>query len=149
MTFDGRAATSLVMLAVFAAMSAIAMDYPEKARMMPLLVGIPGTLLSLAQLLHDLRQAGAPPADAESILERRRETGMFLWLGLFFAAVIGFGFLYGAPAAVFAFMRFGRGESWATSLAGGVAAWAVLYGVFTRLLELFLFEGLLLPLLTG
>jgi hypothetical protein len=74
---------------------------------------------------------------------------MLLWLALFFAAVMGFGFLYGAPAMVFAFMRSGQNERWVVSLAGGVAAWVVLYGIFTRGLELFLFEGLLLPMLTG
>lgn len=66
---------------------------------------------------------------------------MFLWLALFFAAAMGFGFLYGAPAMVFAIMRFGQKESWVVSLVGGVAAWAVLYGIFTKVLDLFLFSA--------
>lgn len=149
MIFNGRAATSLVMLAIFAAMTAIGLGYPEKARMMPLLVGIPGTILALAQLIRDIRFPTVEALTEETIAERRREIAMFAWLALFLAGVMGFGFLYAAPILVFAFMRFGQKESWTVALAGGIGAWVVLYGIFTRLLELFLFEGLLLPLLTG
>lgn len=149
MIFNGRAATSLVMLAIFAAMTAIGLGYPEKARMMPLLVGVPGTILALAQLIRDIRFPTVEALTEETIAEGRREITMFAWLALFLAGVMSFGFLYAAPVLVFAFMRFGQKESWTVALAGGFGAWVVLYGIFTRLLELFLFEGLLLPLLTG
>ena len=36
-----------------------------------------------------------------------------------------------------------------TAILGGLGAWIVLYGVFTRLLELFLFEGFVTLLLTS
>jgi hypothetical protein len=72
---------------------------------------------------------------------------MFFWLAAFFAGVMAFGFLYAAPVLVFAFMRFGQKESWPVALAGGVGTWVILYGIFTWMLELFLFEGLLLPML--
>jgi hypothetical protein len=149
MIFSGRVATSLVMLAIFAAMTAIGLGYPEKARMMPLLVGIPGTLLALAQLIRDIRFPDVEAPTEEAARERRSEIGMFAWLALFLAGVMGFGFLHAAPVLVFAFMRFGQKESWAVALIGGFCTWVILYGVFTRILELFLFEGLLLPLLTG
>lgn len=146
MIFNGRALTSLVMLAIFAAMSIIGMSYPEKARMMPLLVGIPGTILALAQLIHDIRFRELRPLTDETRGELRGEMKMFLWLALFFAGVMALGFLYAAPVLVFAFMRFGQRESWPVALIGGIATWAILYGMFTWMLELFLFEGLLLPL---
>jgi len=149
MMFRGRIITSLVMLAIFAVMTAIGLGYPDKARMMPLLVGIPGTLLALAQLIHDMRFRETETPTDESAGERRREIAMFGWLALFLAGIMGFGFIYAAPVLVLAFMRFGQKESWTVALAGGVGTWIILYGVFTRLLELFLFEGLLLPLLIG
>ena len=149
MIFSGRVITTLIMLAIFAGMTVIGMSYPDKARMMPLLVGIPGTILALAQLIHDIRFSEAKAIDVDTSIERRREIKMFFWLALFFAGVMGFGFIYAAPILVFAFLLFGQKESLTVALVGGVGAWVILYGVFTRLLELFLFEGLLLPLLVG
>ena len=149
MIFNGRVATSLVMLAIFAAMTILALGYPEKARMMPLLVGIPGTILALAQLVRDIRFPDMESLSEEAAGERRREIKMFLWLALFFTGVMCFGFLYAAPPLVFAFMRFGQKEPWRVALAGGAGTWAILYGIFTKMLDLFLFEGLLLPLLIG
>jgi len=149
MIFNGRAILSLIMLAIFAGMSIIGMGYPEKARMLPLLVGIPGTVMALAQLIRDIRFPEVEALTEDSVATMRRETKMFLWLAIFFAAVMGFGFLYGAPVTVAAFLRIGQKESWAVALVGGVGVWVVLYGVFTKILELFLFDGLLLPLLTG
>jgi hypothetical protein len=149
MIFNGRAITTLIMLAIFAGMTVIGMSYPDKARMMPLLVGIPGTILALAQLIHDFRFPEAKAVDVDTSIERRREIKMFFWLALFFAGVMGFGFVYAAPLLVFAFLLFGQNESLTVALFGGAGAWVILYGVFTRILELFLFEGLLLPLLVG
>jgi hypothetical protein len=62
---------------------------------------------------------------------------------------MSFGFLIAAPVLVLAFLRFGEKEPWTTAILGGLGAWIVLYGVFTRLLELFLFEGFVTLLLTG
>ena len=149
MIFSGRAITTLVMLAIFAGMTVIGFSYPEKARMMPLLVGIPGTIMALTQLIHDIRFPAVKSVDVDTAIERGREIKMFLWLALFFAGVMGFGFIYAAPILVFAFLYIGQKESLTVALVGGIGAWVILYGVFTRLLELFLFEGLLLPLLVG
>ena len=74
---------------------------------------------------------------------------MILWVGLFLAGVMGFGFLYAAPLLVFAFLHWGQRERLPVALAGGIGAWVILYGVFTRLLELYLFEGFLTRALLG
>lgn len=151
---NGRIITTLVMLTIFAGMSLIAVNYPPKARFMPLLVGIPGTIMCLAQLFIDIRQrlresGNGASLDAEAIAERPREAKMFFWLGLFTAGILAFGFLYGAPVLILAFLRFAERESWTTSIVAAVAAFAVLYLVFVRMLELFLFEGLITPLILG
>jgi hypothetical protein len=62
---------TLIMLAVFVVMVAIASRYPDEARFMPLVVGIPAILLCLVQLIMDARerrsavslpgQGGSPP----------------------------------------------------------------------------------------
>jgi hypothetical protein len=137
------------MLAIFAAMSIIGMSYPDKARMMPLLVGIPGSILALAQLIRDVRFPEVKARTDESVAELRTEFKMFFWLAVFFAGVLGFGFIFAAPVLVFAFMRLGQKETWLVAAFGGIGTWTILYGIFEKMLELSLFQGLLLPYLIG
>jgi hypothetical protein len=155
MILNGRIVTTLVMLAIFAGMSLMALGYAPKARYLPLLVSIPGTLMCLGQLLLDIRHArqartsGSGAEEASEPAETAREIKMFAWLGIFFAGILAFGFLYAAPVVVAAYLKFGEREGWMTSVAAGVAAWLILYVVFGRLLELFLFEGLVTPMIFG
>jgi hypothetical protein len=134
------------MLCIFAGMTLMALGFPAKAQLMPLLIGVPGTAMALVQLIKDVRAPAAPPPAAEAAFEvrqeQRREHKMLFWLALFFAAILAFGFLYATPVLVFAFLRFGEGESWTVAAVGAIGAWLVLYVVFVKLLELFLFEGL-------
>jgi len=152
--FNGRIATTLVMLVIFAGMALMAIHYPPKARFMPLLVAIPATVLCLMQLAIDVRRslresADGASLDAEEIARRPREVKMFFWLAVFFFGILAFGFLYAAPVLILAFLRFGERESWAVSIVAGVASAAVIYLVFARMLELFVFEGLVPPLIFG
>jgi len=146
MTFNGRIATSLVMLALFVGACFLALDLPKKAAFMPLLIGVPGALLCLWQVVIDLRRS---PDIAEAPEDNTGEEGQseaqaFLWLGLFAVALIGFGFIVGGPVIVFAFVRFSSGESWKSALFAATGTFALLYGMFILLLELTLFRGLIL-----
>jgi hypothetical protein len=147
MSISSRIVTSAVMLCIFAGMTLMALGFPAKAQLMPLLVGVPGTAMALVQLIRDLRAPAAPTPEAEAAIEareeQRRERKMFLWLALFFAGILAFGFLWATPVLVFAFLRLGERESWGVAATGAVGSWLVLYLVFVRVLELFLFEGLL------
>lgn len=147
MSISSRILTAAVMLMIFAGMSVIALGFPPKAQLMPLLIGVPGTAMALVQLIKEVRApAAAPPvgeAAFEARQEQRRERQMFFWLALFFAGILAFGFLYATPVLVLAFLRFGEREPWTVAAAGALGAWLVLYLVFAQLLELFLFEGLL------
>lgn len=135
---NGRVGTALVMFLVFATMTLLALGFPEKARLMPLLVGIPGTLLALFQLVVELR---APRTDKDEGLgpaERR----MLGWTLVFFAGLLAFGFVHAAPVLVFAFLLLGRGESLRIALISSIGIWAVLYGFFVTALGMPLFPGL-------
>jgi type II secretory pathway component PulM len=135
------------MLAIFAGMTFLALGFPAKAQLMPLLVGVPGTAMALLQLIKELRAPAEVRPTAEAALELQEEHGrerkMLLWLALFLAGILAFGFLWATPVLVFAFLRFSERESWAVAAIGAFGIWVVLYGVFVQLLELFLFEGLL------
>ncbi len=152
MIFNGRILTTIVMLAIFAGMTVMALTYPDKARFLPLLVSIPATLMCLAQLTFDVRSAlrDRPVEEAaKAALDLPREVQMFCWLALFLIGIMSFGFLIAAPVLVFAFLRFGEKEPWTSAILGGAGTWIVLYGIFTRLLELFLFEGFITLMLIG
>lgn len=151
MTFDGRTATTLVMLLLFVAACLLALDLPTKAAFMPLLVGIPGALLCAAQLVVDLRRPPDPKPEpsADPAAPSRSELEVFLWLGAFLVVLLTCGFVVGGPVLVTAFIRISSRESWTTALFAGAGTLIVLWGVFIWLLQLSLFEGLLLGPLLG
>jgi len=155
---ESRIATTLVMLAIFAGMSALSLGFPSKASFVPLLVGVPGALLCLAQLVLDLRARAAATdggvaskaADGDGGDDgalQPREAMMLLWLAVFAGLIVGLGFHVGGPLVVSLYVRFGENESWRIALVAGLATLAVMWLVFTRLLEIPLFDGLVLPVL--
>lgn len=149
MTFDGRTATTLFMLAIFAGAGILSLGLPQKAAFMPLLVCIPGAILCFWQLILDLRREPSPPKPApqDSDPEVRSELEAFLWLGGFSTAILGFGFLVGGPLIVAAFIRYSSRESLRNAIFAGAGTFAVIWGVFVWLLELPLFQGLVLEAL--
>jgi Tripartite tricarboxylate transporter TctB family len=146
MSISGRILTAGVMLVIFAGMTVMALGFPAQAQLMPLLIGVPGTVMALVQLIKEVRAPAEAPPAAEAAIEARdeqtRERKMLLWLALFLAGVLAFGFLWATPVLIFAFLRFSERESWAVAAIGAIGAWLILWGVFVKLLELFLFEGL-------
>ncbi|SLN64515.1 Tripartite tricarboxylate transporter TctB family protein [Roseivivax jejudonensis] len=151
MTSKGRVATTVVMSGLFGGACLLALALPQKAAFMPLLIGVPGLLLCLAQLVIDLRATEpepAPPpepgADARTPKEAQTELQAFAWLFAFAGALLGFGFIIGGPILVAAFVRFSSGDRWRNALFAGAGTFLVMWGVFVWLLELSLFQGLIL-----
>jgi len=72
---SGKFTMTLVMLAIFIAMVAIASQYPPPARFMPFLIGIPAIVLCLLQLYLDFRSPGRiqAPADTMSEIKKAQE----------------------------------------------------------------------------
>jgi O-antigen/teichoic acid export membrane protein len=142
---EGRIITAGVMLALFVTAVAIALMYfAPGARTLPLVIGIPGILLSGIQFISELRQKEGKKVSAE---DRRAEIGMVLWFTGFVAAVIAVGFIIASPIMVAAYMLIATREKWLTAIIGAVLVWAIMDLVFERSLGLVLFEGLLPPML--
>ncbi len=172
MAFDGRVLMSLVMLAIFVGMVAVAFGYPPEARLLPLVIGIPGTVLCLAQLGRDLAGAGRKPDDlsspgqepAHSEIEAlvwateggtpgdraiRREAVLFGFLVALIAGILVLGFWLAAPLFLIAFLRFHERESWRFTLALSAGGWLVLYLIFDRALGILLHRGFLIEAVLG
>ena len=147
---NGRVGTALVMLLIFLSMSLMALGFTDKARLMPLLVGVPGILLGIVQLTSEIRQSAQRSADeADRDALSKAERNMFLWIFIFFFGLIGFGFTYAAPIVVFAFMYAGKKESLLVALISAAGTWAVLFGFFEQVMEIPLFQGLVVEWLLG
>ena len=145
MTLNAKTILAGVMLAIFAAMSATAFAYPTKAAFVPLVIGIPGTVLCLIQLgveLRHLRDGTAQP----STRNVRREWIMYGWIIAFVIGVVLLGFMVAAPILLYAYLRFDAKEPhWLAGLIA-IGGLALIYGVFEYTLQVDLFDGLLTPL---
>jgi len=143
---EGRLLVSGIMVVVFATAVGLSFTYAPETRMLPLVIGIPGLVLSIIQLFNELRARPEPAVTPE---EHKREGSMFAWFILFVASLVLFGFLYAGPALVAAFLYFSGKEKWYVALIAAAFAWAVLYGIFEQFLGLPLFEGLISQAIFG
>ena len=143
---EGRILVSGIMVLVFATAVLLSFTYAPEARFLPLVIGIPGLVLSVAQFVKELRQNPQviiiPP-------ERQREAKMFTWFITFVAGLVLFGFLYAGPVLVAAYLYFSGRERWYTAFLAAFLTWAILFGVFERFLGLPLIEGLLAQWIFG
>ena len=138
---EGRLLVSGIMLVAFATAVGLAFTYAPDARFLPLVIGVPGLLLSAIQFVKELRERN--PAPAVTAEEHTREGRMFLWFVIFVCGLVLFGFLFAGPLLVAAFLYFSGREKWYVALAAAAFALAVLYGIFDYFLGLPLFEGLI------
>ena len=140
MIFEGRIVVSLIMLALFAGMVGYAATFPADARFLPWVIGIPGLLFSIGQLVIELRDR---TTEEREPTERRRELKMFAWFVAFIGAILLFGFVYAGPVLVAAYLYFDWHERPLVVVLSAIVAFAVLFGIFEWALELRLFGGLL------
>ena len=75
---EGRTLTAAIMFAIFAVMVGLSLTYPADARFLPLVIGIPGLLLSALQLAIELRAKPDRDAVAWTIRPKSRwDSGSF------------------------------------------------------------------------
>ena len=147
-------AFALVLIAVFAYATATALALPEGAKLFPLAIAIPSLVLAVLLAVISLRSRGAagvprPPDEGDEAMlapeVRTRRTGeIAAWFLGIFAAVYLLGFLIAIPLSAIAYLRFAARETWPTSVAVAGVCWALVFGVFDRLLHVPLPAGELL-----
>ena len=144
---EGRILVSGIMVVVFATAVGLSFTYAPETRMLPLVIGIPGLLLSIIQFFNEMRVRNPEPAVTPE--EHSREGRMFAWFFFFVGCLVLFGFLYAGPALVAAYLYFSGRERWYVALIAAAFAWTVLYGIFEQFLGLPLFEGLIAQWIFG
>ena len=141
MRLTSTVALSLTFLVVFASAAIVAaLDYPRAAAEMPLVVCGFGALLSLLQLIVELR---ASRAGGEDAIDLGKDIPIYLWVWAFVLGVVALGFVVAAPVVLFVYLFFRSRESWWLSLLLSLTVVAFLYGVFQVGMGVPLFEGLL------
>ncbi|MHB8816254.1 MAG: tripartite tricarboxylate transporter substrate-binding protein [Steroidobacteraceae bacterium] len=134
-------ALSMTFVVIFSSAAIVAeVDYPRAAAEMPLVVCGFGALLSLLQLVVELR---ASRAGGEDAIDLARDVPMYLWVWAFVIGVVALGFVVAAPVMLFAYLYFRSRESWWLSLLLSLSVVAFLYGVFQVGMGVPLFDGLL------
>jgi uncharacterized membrane protein YGL010W len=125
-------------LAVVAAYAVYAaLRWPPKAALFPLVMGVPLLVLTVAQVILELR---APPVPAQAPSPGRRVLMVFAWMIGFIALVLLGGFAAAVPVFVFLYLRLDSREGWLLSGVLAAAAWGFFHLVFQRLLH-FPFEA--------
>jgi hypothetical protein len=138
---DGGTVLSVVMVAIFATFTAMAATYSPEARLAPLAVGIPGLLLSLAQLVNQLRgRYEGKEARASGDAAGRK---LLAWFAAFIATTILIGIAPTALLLVFAYLRFRGREPLRTAAVVAVIFAAIIYATFEMALGIPLFAGVL------
>lgn len=138
---EGRIVISGLMLGIFVAMVGMAFTFAPGARMLPLVIGIPGVILTAMQFYTELRSKESKRASSEHV---KREMTMIGWFLIFVVGILCFGFIYGAPVLIASYLYFSWKEKWYTALISMALAYVVLNFVFQEFIGIILFEGLIL-----
>ena len=119
-----------------------AWDWPSKAALFPLAIGIPLFCMAAAEaawVLLGAREKQATAMDFHVSTEKgslRRAAVAAGWMLGFFAAIVLLGFPLAVPLFVFLYLRLQGGEGWLLSIAMTLSVWGIFYGLFDRLLHL-------------
>jgi hypothetical protein len=119
-----------------------AWDWPSKAALFPLAIGIPLFVLAAAEaawLLLGSREAKTQAMDFQLSVNAKslpRTALAIAWMLGFFAAIVLLGFPIAVPLFVFLYLKLQGRESWTLSIAMTAAVWGIFYGLFDRLLHL-------------
>lgn len=163
---NGRIVMAGIMLAIFLTMVLMAAGYPPKSRLLPWVIGIPGTVLALIEFIKEITarhrgdtitvvddgetvtEIGKAAEKEEKAAQLHREFVLIGYLILLVASHVLLGFWIASPLFVAVFLRFYEGASWRFVLVSAAATWLTLYVIFDQLLRVGVFEGLLTPYVT-
>jgi hypothetical protein len=144
-------AIAIMVLAGWGTLSALA--WPWKAKLFPLVIGIPLFCLAAAEALWTIfgkpseRQAATDfqlSTDQAPGVALRRTLIAAAWAVGFFLLIVLLGFQSAVPVLVFAYLKLQGREGWIFTIVFTAAVWGFFYGLFDLLLHLPFPPGVLL-----
>jgi hypothetical protein len=144
----------IVVMIVMAVFFVTSIGYKEpKVALMPSLMSGASILLALIALYNDFKSGpkGSAPTDEEGdVIEEEERKGTplsdyflaFLWFAALIVLTYFLGFIVSIPVWMFIYLT-KMGITWWKSLATGVGLIVILYVVFTTVLQIVLYRGLL------
>ena len=142
-----------IVIMVFAGWGTLsALAWPLKAKLFPLVIGIPLFCLAAAEALWAFfgrgeRQAATDfqlSTDQAPEVARRRTLVAAGWTVGFFILIVLLGFQIAVPVLVFAYLKIQGKEGWIFTIVFTAAVWGFFYGLFDLLLHLPFPRGVLL-----
>lgn len=126
-----------------------AMDWPWKAALFPIVIGIPVFCLAATEVLWVLFGSTVRGETMDFQLSTHlpekvtlRRTALAIgWILGFFVAIVLLSFPIAVPLFVFLYLKLQGREGWAFSLVFTLAVWGLFYGLFDRLLHLPFLDG--------
>jgi hypothetical protein len=158
MHLKGRAVMSFCIMLVGAGVVVQAAQWPFKAALFPLIVGVPVFLLALVDFLLTAFEKGDKEQSTidfkfsgheDKALERKRTLSIFVWILGFFFLVILVGFPIAVPLFVFCYLKMEGREGWLVTLAATFITWGTFYGLFIWFLNVPFMEGLIQKAITA
>ncbi len=135
---SARVIVSLVFCLFFLVLIGFGLTYSWGARFAPLAVGTGGLILSLAQVVSEVRADDARDAPTE---QDRRAVRLMAWLVGLVTLALTTGILPGSFVFIAAYARMAMRRTWAGSFAVATATVPIIYFFFEILLGLDLFDG--------
>ena len=132
----------IMLLAGWGTLSAL--PWPWKAKLFPLVIGIPLFCLAAAEALWSIFGRGTRQAatdfqlstDQAPEVARRRTLVAAAWTVGFFVLIVLLGFQIAVPVLVFAYLKLPGKEGWIFTIVFTAAVWGFFYGLFDLLLHL-------------
>ena len=122
------------MLLVFLFFVSQAFFFTPAARMMPLLVGVPGAIISFCQVIIELK-TGDRETDGSPMFSGR-ELSIIAWLAAFIIGIVALGFAFGSSPVVTGYLYLFAKERLRTALIAGIFCFVFMYGLFERLMKI-------------
>jgi small-conductance mechanosensitive channel len=147
----GETIFSLILLAVFVIIVGLGMGYSKKARMLPLVLGIPGVVLTAVIVTRNCirtgktipqERSGDEQTGPEEASDQKKVLAMIGWVALLIGMIWVFGFVITIPVYMILFLKT-KGEKWLLTLCLAAGSWVFLYWIFAVTLKIILFPGIL------
>ena len=122
----------------------VALDWPWKAKLFPLVIGIPVFCLAAAEVIWSLFGSAARieamdyqlSANLPQRVTLIRTLQAAAWMIGFLCVIVLAGFPIAVPLFVFLYLKLQGREGWGLSVVMTLAVWGFFYGLFDRLLHL-------------